>query len=170
MQKNIPTCAVLAMLAAMLLLAAGQSFSATEKRHEPDRKAIELPDLEKDPGLFFLMGEQAEALGQTEAVLEYFRKALKLDPSSAYLNTRIANLLARNRKVAEALLMAQNATLLDPQYEEAYTLLGKIYTITGDRTKAIEAYNKALELKPDERDLYVFIGSLQASQKLFEDC
>lgn len=62
------------MVAAMLLLAVGQSFSATEKRHEPDRKAIELPDLEKDPGLFFLMGEQAEALGQTEAVLEYFAK------------------------------------------------------------------------------------------------
>ena len=59
--------------------------------------------------------------------------------------------------------------MLDPKYVEAYTLLGKIYTVTGDRTRAIEAYNRALELKPDERDLYVFIGSLQASQKLFPD-
>ncbi len=39
--------------------------------------------------------------------------------------------------------------------------------MVGDRSRAIEAYNRALELKPEERDLYVFIGSLQASQKMY---
>src|SRR5512136_1059684 len=110
-----------------------------KERHS--HKAVELPALERDPGMFFLLAEQAEAQGDTEAVLVYIRKALALDPTSAYLNTKVATILARGRKIADALIMARNATLFDPNYEDAYTLLGRIYTVTGSRTKAIEAYN-----------------------------
>ncbi len=112
---------------------------------------MELPDLEHDPGMYFLLAEQAEAVGDTEGVLRYIRKALELDPTSAYLNTRVATILARSRKIADAMIMCIKATLFDPDYEEAFTLLGRINTVTGDRFKAIEAYNRALELKPDER-------------------
>jgi tetratricopeptide (TPR) repeat protein len=132
-------------------------------------KLMEVPDLERDPGMFFLLAEQADAVGETDGVLFYIRKALELDPSSAYLNTRVASILARSRKIADAMTMAIKATLFDPEYEEAYTLLGRIYTVTGDRHKAIQTYNRALELRPDEKDLYIFIGSLQGSQKLYAD-
>ena len=154
----------------ILGFAAHSAYCATPIFHErPSHKTVELPDLERDPGMFFLLAEQAEAQGDTEAVLLYIRKALALDPTSAYLNTKVATILARGRKIADALIMARNATLFDPNYEEAYTLLGRIYTVTGSRTKAIEAYNRSLELKPDDRDLYIFIGSLQASEKLFPE-
>lgn len=135
----------------------------------PDPRTIVIPDLAKDPGLYFLMAEESESAGDTTSGLEYFRKALALDPTSAYLNTRIGSILARNRRIADAMVMARAATLFDPQYEEAYTLLGKLYTVTGDNNRAVEAYARALDLKPHERDLYVFLGSLQASQRLFAE-
>ncbi len=131
--------------------------------------SIQHPDLEKDPGYFFLLAEDAEAVGDQESALKYLRKSLKLDPTSAYLHTRMANVLARSRKIAEALLMSRMAILFDPNFEPAYTLLGKIYTVTNDRARAAECYAKALDLKPDDRDLYIFLGSLQASQDLFDD-
>ena len=130
---------------------------------------IQVTDLEKDPGYFFLLAEDAEARGDQESTLKYLRKSLTLDPTSAYLQTRIASVLARSRKIAEALMMTRLAIIFEPNFEPAYTLLGKIYTVTNDRSRAAECYGKALELKPDDRDLYIFLGSLQASQDLFED-
>jgi len=130
---------------------------------------FEIPDIDQDPGLYFLLAEQAEAQGDMEAVFRYYRKALSLDPSSAYLYARVATILARNRKIADALVMARISTVFDAKYDEGYSLLGKIYNLTGDRVRAIESYNKALELNPDEKELYVFVGSLQASQNRFED-
>lgn len=145
------------------------TISPASRGFVPDPKTIVVPDLAKDPGLFFLMAEESESAGDTAAGLEYFRKALALDPTSAYLNTRIGSILARNRRIADAMVMARAATIFDPKYEEAHTLLGKLYTVTGDNTRAVEAYARALDLKPHERDLYVFLGSLQASQRLFSE-
>ncbi len=162
------------LLAFMVVVATAVLFSVptpspASRSFIPDPKTIVIPDLAMDPGLFFLMAEELESTGDTTSGLEYFRKALALDPTSAYLNTRIGSILARNRRIADAMVMARAATLFDPQYEEAYTLLGKLYTVTGDNTRAVEAYARALDLKPHERDLYVFLGSLQASQRLFSE-
>jgi tetratricopeptide (TPR) repeat protein len=167
-QKLCVLALVLAFTASCLVLCP-LSEATQGKRNTPGSAVVDVPDPERDPGLYFLLAEQSEAQGDAEGVLHYFRKALQLDPTSAYLNTRIATLLARNRKLADALILSKNASLFDPNYDEAFTLIGKIYTITGDRTRAIEAYNRALELKPDDADLYIFIGSLQAAEKLYAE-
>lgn len=133
------------------------------------KKNVLAPDMEKDPGLFFLLGEESESLGDNESMLNYFKRALALDPGSAYLHMRMAAVLARNRKIADAIVMAKNAVALNPESAEAYTILGKIYTVTGDSNKAIEAYHRAVELKPDDRDLYIFLGSLQASNRMLKE-
>lgn len=166
----------------VFLLISGASFAAQDKPQPPKKplqgqqllvppspKSVSYPDLDKDPGFFFMLAEQAEMAGDTEGVVRNLKKAIQLDPDSSYLYTRVGNLLARNRRIADSLIMTQIAALLDAQNDESLTLLGKIFTVTGDRHKAIEAYSRALELKPDERELYVFIGSLQASQKMFAD-
>jgi tetratricopeptide (TPR) repeat protein len=124
------------------------------------------PDPGNDPGLYFLMAEQAAADGDAKKMFSFYRKALSLDPTSAYLNIRIASLMARKRRLADAIIMARFSTIFDPRSDEAYSLMGKIFTVTGDRDRAIEAYYKALEIKPDDKELYIFTGSLQATQKL----
>lgn len=136
---------------------------------QPKIKKLSMPNLDKDPGYLFLMAEESESRGDTNAVLEYFRKAIDLDPTSEYLNIRLATALARNRKIADALIVVRNATTLNPSSSEAFALLGKIYTVTGDSLRAIDSYSRALDLKPTDRDLYVFLGSLQASHKMLKE-
>lgn len=159
------------LLAVLLVVFAGGSGRSHQlaKLDALQGGPVDIPDIDQDPGLYFLLAEQAEAQGDAEAVVRYYRKTLSLDPTSAYLYVRVATLMARNRKVADALIMARIGTIFDAKYDEAYALLGKIYNLTGDRIRAIESYNKALELKPDEKELYVFVGSLQASQNRFAD-
>lgn len=135
----------------------------------PIIKKMNMPNLEKDPGYLFLMAEESESRGDTNAVLDFFKRAIDLDPTSEYLNIRLATVLARNRKIADALIVVRNATTLSPDSSEAFALLGKIYTVTGDSGRAIDAYSKALELKPGDRDLYVFLGSLQAAHKMLKE-
>lgn len=144
-------------------------LAAAGKQLPQPARNLDMPDLEHDPGLYFLMGELSEARGDLDAMLRYFRKALDLDPTSAYLNVRIATLLARKRQIAEAIVMARNATLFDPTCDEAFVLLARIYTVTGDLDLATEYYNRALDVKPDERELYVSMGRLQVSRKLFSE-
>ncbi len=131
--------------------------------------AVDRPDMDRDPGLYFMLADQAAAEGDMETVLFYYRKALSLDPSSAYLHTRLADILARRRLVADAMILARMAALFDPKYEGAYAIQGRIFKTTGDLDRAIEAYYRALELDPDSKDLYIFLGFLQATEKKYDD-
>ena len=160
-------CFSLSLLVVLVWFSAGMALIGVDDTGH--KKTILAPDMDKDPGLFFLMGEESESLGDNESMLNYFKRALDLDPGSAYLHMRIAAVLARNRKIADAIVMAKNAVTLNPKSSEAYTILGKIYTVTGDSNKAIEAYHRALDLKPDDRDLYIFLGSLQASHRMLKE-
>ena len=160
---------IMCILIACCMMFPSSSLSVNTYDAAPKIKKLSMPNLEKDPGYLFLMAEESESRGDTNAVLEYFKKAIDLDPTSEYLNIRLATALARNRKIADALIVVRNATTLNPDSSEAFALLGKIYTVTGDSLRAIDAYSRALELKPGDRDLYVFLGSLQASHKLLKE-
>lgn len=169
MKRKIPFvyCALLSVFFALIMASTTMALIGVDDTGH--KKTILSPDMEKDPGLFFLLGEESESQGDSESMLNYFERALDLDPASDYLHTRIAAILARNRKIADAIVMAKNAVTLNPKSSEAYTILGKIYTVTGDSNKAIEAYHRALDLRPDDRDLYVFLGSLQASHRMLKE-
>ncbi|MEJ2715682.1 MAG: hypothetical protein P8182_00845 [Deltaproteobacteria bacterium] len=120
MQRILKTVTVGALVIIALVPVAPPSYCETEPGIFVGLDSGDASEqLEGDPGLYFLMAEQAEARGDTDKVIYYYRKALSLDPTSAYLNVRIGTLLARNRKIADALIMARLATIFDPKYEEA---------------------------------------------------
>ena len=56
-----------------------------------------------------------------------------------------------------------------PKSAYAHFTLATVHAAMADEKATRIALRKALELKPDEADLYVFIGSLQASQKLYAE-
>ncbi len=116
MKTILRVLALSVVVAALTLTAFSPLFAAQHKDLLPGSGAVDVPNLDHDPGLYFLYSQQAEVQGDPDEVIHYLRKALQLDPTSAYLNTRVASLLARSRKLADALIMAQNATLFDPQY------------------------------------------------------
>jgi hypothetical protein len=61
--KNIYRIVHVAVIITVALFLATAAFAAKGKDFKPDPKGIELPDLDKDPGFYFLLAEQAEAGG-----------------------------------------------------------------------------------------------------------
>ncbi len=116
MKTTLRILALSVVVATLSLTTVSPLIAAQHKEPVPGSGTVDVPNLDRDPGLYFLFSEQAEAQGDPDEVIRYLRKALHLDPTSAYLNIRVASMLARSRKLADALIMAQNATLFDPQY------------------------------------------------------
>ncbi|MBE8182370.1 MAG: tetratricopeptide repeat protein [Candidatus Portiera sp.] len=52
----------------------------------------------------------------------------------------------------------EQARQLDPSYVEPYFWLGRIKAVTGDPYGAIKYYDKAIEINPDDRELYFVRG------------
>ena len=53
---------------------------------------------------------------------------------------------------------------VDPEDADAYYNLGIAYDEQGNYTKAIESYEKAIELKPDYADAYINLGNAYNDQ------
>ena len=112
---TIVTAVTLFVLAALGAATLG-CYAGTAK--EASRAlSLQVPDLEKDPGFYFLLAEEAIARGDMKAVLKYYGKALALDPSSAFLYSRLAAIMERRRRIADAVILARLAIMFDPTYK-----------------------------------------------------
>ena len=92
---------------------------------------------------WFFLGYYAE---QSDLKLNYYSKALELDPehAAAYNNRgNILRSLGKNEKAIEDLSLA---IALDPLYAPAYINRGTMYRDVHEYSKAIRDYDKALEL------------------------
>ena len=55
----------------------------------------------------------------------------------------------------------------DPAYTDSYYNLGKIYTITGDNRRAIEAYRRLLIIKPEDYETRVLLAQRYADNQQY---
>src|SRR5277367_3274208 len=95
-----------------------------------------------------------------EKALAKFEEAHKIDPTSAVpiLNQGIALLYLRKLPEAEAAL--KQAAAIDPNNVRTWYSLGLTH-FTGDNpTLAIDDFNRAIKIGPDDADTYYYLGSL----------
>jgi len=81
----------------------------------------------------------------TEAIRAY-RQALVIDPNSHEANLNIATAYIQLNKPAEALPFGLRAGQLQPEHGPTHANLGVIYAAIESHNKAIDEYQKALEL------------------------
>ncbi len=62
--------------------------------------------------------------------------------------------------------LIDQAILLDPQSSEAFTALGRWYRRSGDTEKAIQAYEQAMALGPNNADALASYGSIVQSRNV----
>ncbi len=109
-----------------------------------------------------LVGTQAG----NEAAADLLGKAVELDPSFvvAQYALGLAHLALGNRWKAAAQFRA--STQLDPLFAEPYKSLGDLFLAAPRRLfdQAVEAYQKALELRPFYADAYVGLGDARAAK------
>jgi tetratricopeptide (TPR) repeat protein len=100
---------------------------------------------------------------QSDASVESYKKALELDPGSAVIQERLAEIYAKSRHTRDAVAQAQEVLKIDPDNVDAHRLLARIYVRTlGDMgagdvqqenlAKAVEQFQAILKIDP--RDTY----------------
>ena len=94
-----------------------------------------------------------------QEALDYFNKDLKDNPKNGYAYSWIAMLRGQNEEYGRALTAADMAIKYLPKKDAeyvifAYTTRAGVYLHLGDTAKAMNDYNLAIKVKPDEGDLY----------------
>jgi len=165
-----------ALLAAPLSPARTQNSSAAQASNTQTNvqasgaKKPSDQSLQGDAFLYFTQGHLKEldyeltsnSESATEAI-DLYNKALAIDPDSATIHERLAEIDAKSQHIRDAVTQAQTALKLDPDNVDAHRLLARIYVRSlGDLdagdvqqenlAKAVEQFQAILKIDP--RDTY----------------
>jgi len=112
-------------------------------------------------------GNRSEYVGKA---IDYYRRALRQDPSAGFLAEELTDLYIQAGRLSDALTEAEGMLKADPRNIEARRILGRIYTRMisdgqqkvdeGNLRKATEQYEKIVELQPKDLDGWLALGRL----------
>jgi len=112
--------------------------------------------------LIYNTGQVYLAIGKLEDALEYYSRAIAMDPNfSEYYNERGSILLKLDR-LSEAEADFRKAIDLSPPYYEVFTNLAQCYRKMGRYDAAIDSYSRALDLEP--KQVLALVGRGQAQE------
>ncbi len=97
---------------------------------------------------YFALGKVYENKGDFDQALGFYREALSLNPTNTCFKGKIATVLARSGKTAEARTLALQLIETDPRNPDAYVTLGRIEGLLGRFDEAVRAQEQALRLQP----------------------
>jgi tetratricopeptide (TPR) repeat protein len=120
---------VLAILSLSLAASGCASLSAM-KSGSSSSAQLERPDLPVEYDV--LLAEMALGDGDLLTAREATRQAIAKDPNSAYLEMRLSRIEAHFEDLLSAIIHAKRAVELEPDNEEARTLLGGLYRLSQD--------------------------------------
>ncbi len=136
------------LLAARLALAA-----ALDERGDCGEALDELQTANRiRPGeapVLFAMGFCCEKLRRTDEAREYYRDALKRDEGCRAARLRLAAAAIAQDDVEEAIVQYRADLDADPQRAETYGALGHLLHRAGRHTEAVEAFEAAIALEPE---------------------
>jgi tetratricopeptide (TPR) repeat protein len=102
---------------------------------------------DEDPGLMELLGLAYEHEGALDEAERWWRKALALDPDNADTLIELGRLALGRRQWDEAIQHLQRASELSPQALQPVYSLSRAYRFKGDRAKAEQYEQRAIELR-----------------------
>lgn len=114
-----------------------------------------------DPSIYIALADIQELTGQHELAISEFEKAIALDPRNPDAYSGIANSYQSDGKAADlakAEAYYRKAEALRPEDWNGYNNLGNFYDETGRTRDAIDQYNQALRLTPDNSAVLVDLG------------
>jgi len=138
--------------------------------HTLDSKKTEI-SIEKRETLFnqFLEGALLEERSQFEDAGKAYAKALDIVPESSFLGAITGKALLQSGRVDEAIITANQAIKNNANEEEAYKVLALAYLQKKQYDKAIEQYEKLLEIQPRSMDILSELVSLYVRTQHFQE-
>lgn len=104
------------------------------------------------------IGQALMFQGEFEESLYYFDKAIELRPTLATAYSHRALARVNINDLEGALRDAKQAQRLDDSEIDPYIVIGRVYAIQGESFLALENFNKAVELAPDDGGTYWWRG------------
>jgi len=162
----------------------------TAPAQSPTQAATRAPNAAKpvsdsshaDAYYYFTMGhlqeqqyEMNSSADEAAASIESYKKALALEPDSAVILERLAEIYAKSQHIRDAVVQAQEALKIDPENVDAHRLLARIYVRTlGDMsagevqqenlTKAVDQFQAILKTDPNDTYSLLWLARLYRFQ------
>ena len=143
---------------------------------QPAPKPVDRSDAYYNYAMGHLYGELAAAYGNrgeyVSRAIDFYKEAIKADPSATMLNDELAGLYFQAGRGSEAIAELQDRLKKDPKALDARRLLGRIYLVQigrQDRNRgvdeemvklAIEQYKTIVEQDPKDIDSWLLLGRL----------
>jgi len=105
------------------------------------------------------LGTAARLRGVTKSAKSYFQRAVDVEPDHAIANTQLGELLAEQKRYAEAIRRFRKAVMRQPDYLHAHRNLGKALTLSGDLKSGIAALQKAIRIGADDSESHYLLGA-----------
>lgn len=107
---------------------------------------VEYPN---DPEACFRLAELLRGESRHEEALDFLHRANAIDSEDPKIYNLLSHVSSEMGRHDEAILMAEHYRALAPDDANAYDSLGLAYYMAGQYERALDAYGKALEFKPD---------------------
>lgn len=127
-----------------------EAFNLRDWRNVVEVAAVLGPRTPRHPGLYFMSGVAHMELNRLREALEYLRRATVLEPDNARFAVQRARALCIARLNVEARAEANRAQALGLADPLSFDTLGVVYTQLGAHADAIAAFDRAVELAPDQ--------------------
>jgi tetratricopeptide (TPR) repeat protein len=105
-----------------------------------------------------LLGSLYEKEGNINVALDEYIRAVELNNSDYEMHYKVAELLQKNERNDDAIIMLQDLLKMKPDYLEASKLLGNILYDEERFKEAVSVYMYALRYNPADYDLYYNLG------------
>jgi tetratricopeptide (TPR) repeat protein len=108
------------------------------------------------------VGVSLEEAGQYEAAALWYRRAMRIDPTSPEYPFNLGNAMNELKRPAEAADAYALATQVDPGYSSAWYNLAVTEYQGGQREAAVKAFKQVLSLDPQRQDIRQLLQQLGA--------
>jgi Flp pilus assembly protein TadD len=115
------------------------------------------------------LGHAFEQSGDDTGAEFAYRRALELEPSNAQLFHQMSVLLARLKRLDDAIEAATEATRLEPGNPQRFAHLANLHVQRQDLSAATAAQREAVLLDPDSLRLRVYLSELYARTANYDE-
>ena len=134
------------------------SFRHLNNYNEAIRLYHEVLSIEKNPMVYYNLGNLYETLEKYSSAIEAYEKSLSLGNTELQCFLELGYVYLKNHQPTEAITCLKKVLKSDKSNYKAYNSLAAAYAAVNNTALARKNYKKAIEVKPDYKEAYSNFG------------